>query len=129
MFTQTLQFVFDTAAATEHLHRMLSPGGVLLATMPSISRMDRGLQHSEYWRFTVPSCRRLFGSCFGAEQVSVRAYGNVLTAIGFLAGMAREELSKRELAQHDRLFPLIVAVRAVKRTTGSPEQPLHDRTT
>jgi len=34
--TQTLQFVYDAQAAFATLHRILSPGGVLLATVPGI---------------------------------------------------------------------------------------------
>ena len=44
----------------------------------------------------------------------VRTYGNVLTAIGFLTGIAYEELSVRELDVHDSNYPILVAVRAVK---------------
>jgi hypothetical protein len=46
--------------------------------------------------------------------VSVQAFGNVLTCIAFLSGMAREELSARELETHDERYPLVVAVRAMK---------------
>ena len=114
VLTQTLQYVYDLRAAAAQLHRALRPGGVLLATVPSTSRLDRGLRDSEYWRFTVASCRRLFGEPFGDAEVEVRAEGNVLAAVAFLAGVAREELAVRDLARHDPLFPLVVLVRAVR---------------
>jgi SAM-dependent methyltransferase len=113
VLTQTLQFIYDTRAALAHAHRILRPGGVLLATMPSVSRIDPQLV--DYWRFTVASCRLLFAELFGAEHVTVRSYGNVLAGIGFLTGMAYEELSLRELDVQDEYFPVIIAVRAVKR--------------
>jgi hypothetical protein len=56
----------------------------------------------------------LFVEAFGAEHVTVRSYGNVLAAIGFLTGMAYEELSRREVDAHDDDFPVIIAIRAVK---------------
>jgi SAM-dependent methyltransferase len=119
VLTQTLQYVFDVAAAVRHLHRMLRPGGVLLVTVPSaIALLDPQLQHLEQWRFTVPSCRRLFSDAFGEDAIDVRAYGNMLAARAFLAGMACEELSPRHLAAHDPLFPIVVSVRAVKRPAG-----------
>ena len=118
VLTQTLQFVFDVAAAIRHVHRILRPGGVLLATVPSITMLDPALQHQEYWRFTLPSCRRLFGAEFGQDRIDVRAYGNMITARAFLAGMAREDLSGRHLSAHDPIFPLIVSVRAVKPPAG-----------
>lgn len=116
ILTQTLQYIYDTRAALAHAHRLLGPGGVLLVTVPSLSRMSgRFDPEVDYWRFTVHSCSFLFGEVFGAEQVTVRAYGNVLSAIAFLTGMAYQELSRRELETHDDCFPVIIAVRAVKK--------------
>jgi hypothetical protein len=113
VLTQTLQFIYDYRAAVAHAWRMLRPGGVLLATVPSISRIDRRLD-SDYWRFTSAACTALFGQQFGAEHIQVRSYGNVLAAIAFLAGMAHQELSAAELTAHDEHFPVIIAIRAVK---------------
>lgn len=116
ILTQTLQLIYDMRAAIAHSHRILRPGGALLVTVPVVSRIvpRYGLQ-GDYWRFTAASCALLFGAVFGAEQITVHSYGNVLTAIAFLTGMACEELSSRELETHDPYFPLIMAVRAVKR--------------
>ena len=41
ILTQTLQFIFDISAAVRTLHRILIPGGVLLVTVPGISRISR----------------------------------------------------------------------------------------
>lgn len=112
VLTQTLQYIYDTRRAIVHAHRILRPGGVLLATVPAVSRVDPMLV--DYWRFTAASCSLLFASVFGAKSITVRSYGNVLTAIASLIGMAYEELSRRELDAHDDYFPLIIAVRAVK---------------
>jgi SAM-dependent methyltransferase len=115
VLTQTLQFIYDVQAAVMESHRVLRPGGVLLATVPAVSKIDRhaGVD-GDFWRFTTASCRRLFGTVFGEGRVEVRAYGNVLAAIGFLTGLAREELSEAELDVEDELFPVLVGVRAVK---------------
>jgi SAM-dependent methyltransferase len=112
VLTQTLQFIYDTRAALFHAHRILRPGGVLLVTVPAVSKLDRRL--TDYWRFTTASCTRLFAEVFGQENIIVESFGNVLTAISFLLGMAAEELSQAELDEHDKAFPLVVAVRAVK---------------
>jgi SAM-dependent methyltransferase len=114
ILTQTLQLIYDTRAAIAHAHRVLRPGGVLLCTVPCVSRIVPGCGDSDYWRFTRASCARLFGDVFEGEQVTVRTYGNVLTAIAFLTGMATEELRRRELDYDDPDFPLIVTVRADK---------------
>jgi SAM-dependent methyltransferase len=116
VLTQTLQYVYDVRAALAHADRILRPGGVLLATVPVVSRIKprTGLT-DEYWRFTRASCTALFEEAFGASSVTVHSYGNVLTAIAFLAGISGEELSARELEVHDPYYPVIIAVRAVKR--------------
>jgi SAM-dependent methyltransferase len=120
ILTQTLQLIYDLRGAIYHAHRMLKPGGVLLATVPAVSRIARkqGIEH-DFWRFTPASCNRLFAEHFGEGQVEVRSYGNVLSGIAFLSGMALEELSRAELEKHDPYFPVVLAVRAIKR--GSEE--------
>jgi SAM-dependent methyltransferase len=117
ILTQTLQLIYDTRAAIGNAHRLLRPGGVLLATVPSVSRLAPG-SCSDYWRYTAASCSRLFAECFGLENTTVKSYGNVLTCIAFLAGMAYEELSQEELATNDDAFPLIIGVRAAKAISG-----------
>lgn len=114
ILTQTLQFVYDLPAAISHCHRILRPGGVLLCTVPAVSRIEPGSLESDHWRFTAASCQRLFDEVFGRENVSVASHGNVLTAIAFLAGLAREELRTRQLERDDAHFPLILTVRAHK---------------
>lgn len=115
ILTQTLQLIYDIRSAVRHAHRMLRRGGVLLVSLPVVSRLATrcGLE-GDFWRFTPASCNKLFGDVFGADHLTVQPHGNVLTGIGFLAGMAREELSTRELETHDPYFPLLITVRAVK---------------
>lgn len=116
ILTQTLQFIFDVDAALRHVHRALRPGGVVLATVPSVSRIAPGYGlERDYWRFTLASCRALFGAVFGADRVSVRSCGNARAASAFLYGLAAEELSRAELEAEDEYVPLIVTIRAVKR--------------
>jgi SAM-dependent methyltransferase len=112
VLTQTLQFVSEPVEAIRHAHRILKPGGVLLVTVPVVSKLESSFP--DLWRFTPALCERLFADRFGAENVEIWSPGNVLVTIAFLAGMAVDELRPRELADHDPRFPLIVAVRAVK---------------
>jgi glycosyltransferase involved in cell wall biosynthesis len=115
VLTQTLQLVYDLPAAIATLHRILRPGGVVLATVPGISQIsDEAWRDSWYWSFTPPSARRLFGAVFAPENVQVEAHGNVLAATAFLHGMAAGELRAEELAHHDPSYPLLITVRAVK---------------
>jgi SAM-dependent methyltransferase len=114
--TQTLQYIFDVHAGVRHLHRVLRPGGVLLATVPVLSKLlDPAMGYTDYWRFTPDSCNRLFGDVFGKENFALEGHGNVLTSIAFLSGMAQEELSRADFGHEDPLYPLILTIRAVKR--------------
>jgi SAM-dependent methyltransferase len=123
VLTQTLQYVYDLEAAVGHVHRILRPGGTVLCTVPAVSRIDRRALDSEYWRLTAAACQRLFGDAFAGGEVAVRAQGNVLTSIGFLTGMAAEELSPRHLERDDPFFPLVVTIRATKAPEGRGSPP------
>ena len=114
--TQTLQFVYDVRAALATLHRVLAPGGVLLATMPGITKISppEDEEYGEWWHFTARSALRLAEEAFGAGNVEARAYGNVLSAAGFLYGLAASDLSPEELRARDRLYEVIVCIRGVK---------------
>jgi SAM-dependent methyltransferase len=114
--TQTLQFVWDARAAFSTLHRILAPGGVLLATVPGITKISppEDEEFGEWWHFTTRSARRLAEQAFGESAVEVEAFGNVLAASGFLYGLAASDLRAEELDARDRLYEVIVGVRAVK---------------
>lgn len=115
VLTQTLHLIYDMASAVAEMHRALKPGGVLLLTVPGISRIDRhewGRQW--FWALTPAAATRLFGDAFGADNVQVESHGNVYAATAFLQGLALEEVEAAKLQQHDPCFPVIVAVRARK---------------
>jgi SAM-dependent methyltransferase len=117
--TQTLQFVYDTRAAMATLHRILAPGGVLLATVPGITRISppEDEQYGEWWHFTARSAQRRAEEAFGEGAVEVEAFGNVLTASAFLYGLAASDLRPDELQARDPLYEVIVGLRAVKTAT------------
>jgi SAM-dependent methyltransferase len=118
--TQTLHLIYDVRAAIRAIHRLLKPGGVLLATVPGISQIcpsDDELW-DDYWRFTTRSARRITEEAFPARNVSVEAFGNVLTATAFLQGIVTEELDREELDARDPEYEVVVAIRAVKDACG-----------
>jgi len=115
--TQTLQLVYDVRAAVRTLHRILKPGGVLLATVPGITQVSPHAEWGEHWSwsFTAASARRLVTEAFGEDAVHVETHGNVTAAVAQLHGLAAEDLSPRELAHHDPEYQVSICVRAVKR--------------
>jgi glycosyltransferase involved in cell wall biosynthesis len=121
VITQTLHLVYDVSAAVRTLHRILRPGGTVLATFPGISPLstDRWAQ-TWYWSLTPLSATRLFAEVFGSENVEVSAHGNVLASVAFLEGMAARELRRRELETYDSQFPMLITVRAYRPITASP---------
>ena len=114
--TQTLHCIYELAAAVSTIGRILKPGGSVLATFPGISQISRYDMDrwGDYWRFTSRSSRELFEKAMPSNNVTVNTYGNVLTAIAFLHGLAAEELSHEELNYKDQDYEVLVVVRAVK---------------
>jgi hypothetical protein len=113
---QTLQFIYDLRLALDTSARILRPGGTLLATLSGISQISRYDMDrwGEYWRFTELSARRLFAECFAEECITVQGFGNVLSAVSLLHGLASCELRPEELDFRDPDYPVVIGVRAVK---------------
>jgi len=118
IITQTLLLIYDVRRAVETLYRILKPGGIVLGTVPGITKISREdmRRSGQYWSFTTLSMQRLFEEAFPAKQVEVNAYGNVLTAAAFLYGIAAEELRKAELDYHDPDYEVVITFRAAKPT-------------
>ncbi len=117
IITQTLQMIYEVQAAIENLHRILKPGGVVLATSHGITKVARreGVDDwGEYWNFTTQGSRRMFGDVFGRDNVEVTSYGNILTTIANLHGLAASEVDPDELNYNDPDYEMLVMVRAVK---------------
>jgi SAM-dependent methyltransferase len=114
--TQTLQLIYDPAAAVRTIHRILKPGGVALCTFPGLSKFtgDNQGRWGYYWGFTSLSAHRLFSEHFVEGQVELTTYGNPLSAAAFLFGIAAEELQREELEVSDPDVQLLLGVRATK---------------
>lgn len=118
ILTQTLHIVFDVRTALRNAVRALRPGGVLLCTLPAVSRVNPengGLVDGDFWRFTAAAVRRLFDEVAEAGDTQIETFGNVQTCTAFLYGLAAEELAPDVLECHDPWFPLVHAVRTVRR--------------
>jgi SAM-dependent methyltransferase len=119
IITQTLHLIFEPLVALQTLHRILKPGGVLLATAPGISPLSID-EWSEvwHWSFTRHSFLRLAQDVFGAALVNSRVYGNVLAATCFLEGIAVEEITTTELDHRDLDCDVLIGIRAQKAGAG-----------
>lgn len=116
IFTQTLQLIYEVRTALESLHASLRTEGVLMITVPGITRLcQRDWPDSWFWSFTKSSLHRLLREFFPESCVRVQAYGNILTATSFLYGLAAEELLQEELEYHDPDYEVVIAGYAIKR--------------
>jgi SAM-dependent methyltransferase len=114
VFTQTLHLIPDMRIAIANVWRAVGPGGILLLTVPALGRHDarKGFDHDR-WRLTRTGLELLLAELPGARS-TVTSYGNVLSCVAFLYGLAAEELRSDELETSDLEFPLIVAARVQK---------------
>lgn len=110
--THVLHAVFELDKAIAELRRILKPGGALLIAVPHVSKYDP--RFGECWRFTPEGLRLALTRVFGAGNVTVRAYGNSLTAAGEIRGLVAYEFARSELDYHDEGFAVEVCARAVR---------------
>ncbi len=110
--THVLGMVDEVDSAVSELHRILKPGGIILATSASLSPTYD--LTNNYWRFTPAGFKYLFEKHFAKNNISCQSFGNVLTGQAFWAGLAQEDLTKKELEFDDPHYPCVVAIRAKK---------------
>lgn len=118
VLTQTLHLIWDMKLALRNVYSALKPGGVVLATVPGITPIDRGEWGSTwYWSLTKLAAERLAGEVFGAQRVDVEACGNVFAATAFLQGVAVGEIDPGALDVVDAAYPVVVTIHARKVAT------------
>jgi SAM-dependent methyltransferase len=114
ILTQVLQYVGDPETALANAWGALAPGGVLLVTVPTISRLDYPDGVSDLWRWTPAGLEHLVRRFAPGARLDVEGHGNLPAATAFLHGLAAEELRRDELELFDPLFLVCAAARAVK---------------
>ena len=115
ILTQTIHVIDDMAAVLREAVRILKPGGVLLVTLPCASRvcLEYG-DDGDFWRVTEAGARRLFAAILPSTHFAIQTFGNVLTNVAFLEGLACHEVSAEEFEVYDPFHPLLVGVRGIK---------------
>jgi hypothetical protein len=126
ILTQTLHLLRRPGVCVMNCFAALRPGGVLLATAPSVSRVSPTYPDGDFWRFTPAGIAELFSQHW-PRACTVDTFGNLRTCTAFLMGEVVEDLPDVVLDDHDPRFPLTVAVEATK--TSSARQTSNSRTT
>lgn len=104
-----LEHIAEPQTAVDTLHRALRPGGVALALVPTVQRFHD--PPHDYWRPMPAGLLHLFRAF---RTVEPRTYGNVLTAMAALQGLAAEELEPEERDLADPRYPVTSALIARK---------------
>jgi hypothetical protein len=93
----SLQFAPRITDAVAVIAGCARPGGVVLATIPSIGpQSSANAEWPLRWQMTPLGARRVFEECFPADSVMVETFGNVLTATAHLYGLSATTLRGRE---------------------------------
>ena len=120
--TQTLHLIYDIRAALRHVHRLLRPGGALLATFPGISQIsDADWGPSWCWGWSRGQAQELLEGAFPGGQVTVQQLGNRFAAVAFLQGLVVDELPVERLAGADDDVAFLLGAVAVKAACDAPE--------
>lgn len=116
ILTQVLQYVDDLDAALASIRRVLKVGGVALVSVPTHGKLDGHEDNvpGHFWRLTPDSARYIFQRHFTPDELAIKPWGNPRLAIGFLAGLAIEDLSRREIDTYVPEFTCGVLIRAVR---------------
>ena len=123
ILTQTLQMIYDTRAALVNLHRLLVPGGSLIATFPGLSQIsDDDWGPSWHWGWSPGQAESLLRAAFPAGGIEVEALGNRYAAVAFLYGLVVEELEEDRLLAGDGACAFLLGATA-RRAVGGQSQP------
>jgi SAM-dependent methyltransferase len=104
-----LEHCENPSLAVANVHRWLRNGGRVFCMVPNAQRVH-GAPH-DFWR-PLPAAIKLLFSAFSRRQLFV--YGNTLSTIASLMGVAAEELSPTDLDWHDRDYPVATCIIAEK---------------
>lgn len=112
IITQTLMFMLDINSAVANIYRMLKHGGTALLTVAGILQVSRydDDRWGHYFGFYETGVRKLCCEVFGEENVEVKVYGNVKTAVSMLYGLCSGDLQPEDFEVYDKDYPVIIGV-------------------
>ena len=122
ILTQTLHLIYDIRAALANVHRLLVPGGALIATFPGLSQIsDEDWGPSWCWGWSRGQAESLLEATFPQGRIEVEALGNRFAAAAFLYGLIVEELAEDRLAAREGACAFIIGATAERAASGPPQ--------
>lgn len=108
----TLHVIPGVENAMRHLFRALKPNGVILCTMSTFVPGEPPGDH-DYWHLYAAGWQELARRCWpGHHAETFGSYGNSLSAVAAMMGIAAEELTPAELDVVDPRFPVLTSIEA-----------------
>jgi hypothetical protein len=112
ILTQTLQYLGRPDIALRNLWSALTPDGVLLLTVPALSRLDPAAGASDRWRFTPFGLETLLRAALPPEaEIEVAGYGNAIAGAAFFVGLATQDIGRKRIRSLDTAFPVSCCAR------------------
>jgi len=119
ILTQTLHLILNYANALNTCFRILKQSGALLITVPGITSIDKGeWKDSWYWSFTPSSLKMILDEVFGTNNHKDEAFGNLISAIAFLYGMGKQEISSSDLDNYDSFYPVLLTACCIRQSNS-----------
>jgi SAM-dependent methyltransferase len=112
ILTQVLQYVQQPGAAITNCYKALRRGGVLLVSIPCVSRISD--EPEDLWRFTSKGISRLLQMAGVGGQVEIQAFGNTVACNAFLYGFSEQDVGREALEYLDIDCPLVIMCRVMK---------------
>lgn len=95
--TQALEHVADPGAVLTEIHRVLTPGGTALVSVPAVFlyHPDPPGSDQDYWRWTHSGLRRTVAAAGAWSAVEIRPQGEVIACLGLVIAQFVDELGQR----------------------------------
>ena len=113
---QTLQYTADPVSALAEAYRALRPGGVLLLSLPALTRVEPADPDHDRHRFTPAGVAGLLATLpdDAGRGATLEVGGNLTAAVAFLLGLAADDLRLAELEHRDEAYPVVCCARVVR---------------
>lgn len=108
LLPNTLCFLRDLDAALRQAHRIVRPGGWILATVPAFVPLTPDVP--DYWHCSADGWRVIAARAWPGCEATIESHGNCLAAAAAMYGVAVEELTAAELEVNDPRYPVLVTI-------------------